>query len=748
MTFPRVLPTWLLAIVLIAVGAWPVAAGAQNADKTQVRTDQVQATLLAHAPQGVPLGQSPESAAGQPVWVGLQIAHAPEWHTYWKNAGDSGLPTELRWTLPPGVMAGDIAWPLPKKIPIGHLANYGYDGTVLLPVPLIITPDYKPSPLADALDVKLNATWLVCRQECIPQDGEFALRIPLRSSTALNGAAFEAALNSQPTEVAGEHQVALTDGGQRLAVRVAGLPDSVRGQTLEFFPETANVVVTAATPARPGQPVDSKTWSQRWDGAVWTADIPVSPDRAESPERMPLVLVSADQQHGWRADAPVQGAWPALAQAAVVSPALEAALQANAANNAAVPAAPASTAVPTATFLLALLGAVIGGLVLNLMPCVFPVLAIKVLGFTRHADDRRAHRVSGLAYTGGVVLSFLALGALMLALRAAGQQLGWGFQLQSPAVVTALVVLFTVIGLNLAGVFEFGSFLPSGLATLEARNPVANSFLTGVLAVAVASPCTAPFMGASLGLAVGLPAAQALAVFAAIGFGMALPYLAASWWPAVARLLPRPGAWMDTFRKFMAFPMFGTAVWLLWVLGQQTGVDGAGALLALLVVLALLLWALGLSGRSRIVIASVSIAAGAFLASAIGPNVVKMAEPARPAAEAANGRWQPWTPERVQTTLAAGRPVFVDFTAAWCVTCQYNKKTTLANDEVLNALDAAQVQTLRADWTRRDAAITAELARLGRSGVPVYVLQAPGQPPIVLSEILSVADVKGALGRL
>ena len=739
--------TPLIAAIFIAASAWWTCAAAQNNTQSEVvRTDQVQAKLLAHAPQGVPIGQTPEAAAAQPVWVGLQITHAPEWHTYWKNAGDSGMPTELQWTLPPGVMAGDIAWPLPKKIPIGHLANYGYEGTVLLPVPLIITPQYKPGVLADALDVKLKATWLVCRKECIPQDGEFALKIPLRSSTALNGAAFDAALKSQPADVAGAHQVALKDDGKRLAVRVAGLPVDVRGQPLELFPESPGVVVTAATPAKPGEPVGARSWSQHWDGDVWTADVPVSPERADSPEKMTLVLVAGER--GWRAEAPVAGAWPALALPAGVSPALEAALKANANAGANAPPPAAPTAVPASTFVWALLGALIGGLVLNLMPCVFPVLAIKVLGFTQHADDRRAHRTSGLAYTAGVVLSFLALGALMLALRAAGQQLGWGFQLQSPAVVAALTVLFTVIGLNLAGVFEFGSFLPSRLATLEARNPVANSFLTGMLAVAVASPCTAPFMGASLGLAVGLPAVQALLIFAAIGLGMALPYLAASWWPAVARLLPKPGAWMDTFRKFMAFPMFGTAVWLLWVLGQQTGIDGAGALLALLVVLALVLWALGLTGRTRIVLASFSIAAGALLASAIGPNVIKMAEAATPVAETPGARWQPWSAERVQTALGAGQPVFVDFTAAWCVTCQYNKKTTLASAEVLSAMDAAKVQTFRADWTRRDAAITAELQKLGRSGVPVYVLQAPGQAPVVFSEILSVTEVKDALGRL
>ena len=319
----RRLAPYLFAIFAIAFGAGVTGARAQMGDKTEVRTEQVRARLLAHAPQGVPLGLAPEAAARQPVWLGLQISHAPDWHTYWKNAGDSGMPTELHWALPPGVLAGDIAWPLPRKIPIGQLANYGYDGTVLLPVPLIITPDYKPSPLADSLEIGLKATWLVCRQECIPQDGEFSLKLPLRSSTALHGAAFEAALASQPAELPGQHAITLADGGRRLALRVTGLPAAVRGQVLELFPETPNIVVTAARLAAPGEALGERSWRQQWDGDVWTADIPVSPDRAEAPTRMPWVLVAGER--GWRVTAPVSGDWPALAAAVGVSPALEAA---------------------------------------------------------------------------------------------------------------------------------------------------------------------------------------------------------------------------------------------------------------------------------------------------------------------------------------------------------------------------------------------------------------------------------------
>lgn len=376
------------------------------------------------------------------------------------------------------------------------------------------------------------------------------------------------------------------------------------------------------------------------------------------------------------------------------------------------------------------------------------MLAIKVVGFARHTQSLRSHRISGLAYTAGVVLSFVLLGALMLGLRAAGEAVGWGFQLQSPAVVAALAALFTLLGLNLAGVFEFGRMLPGGIASLQARHPVADAFLTGVLAVAVASPCTAPFMGASLGLTATLPGVQALAIFAALGLGLALPYLAASWVPAVARALPRPGLWMDTLRRLMAFPMFATVVWLVWVLGQQSGINGAAALLALLVALSMAVWSLTLAGRARAVIAPLSIAICAYLSWAWGPKAIEPAPAAASATAALPAGWQPWQAGLPEKLVAEGKPVFVDFTAAWCVTCQYNKQTTLSDPEVLGALAAKQVTLLRADWTRRDAQITAALAKLGRSGVPVYVLMAPGKPAVVFSEVLGRQELTDAVNAL
>jgi thiol:disulfide interchange protein DsbD len=692
-----------LAALLIC---FPTLAWAQAA----VTTEHVQAELVAHAPQGI--------EAGKPVWLGLSIRHQPHWHTYWKNPGDSGLPTTLSWQLPASVQVSDIHWPTPQQLPIGPLMNYGYEGDLLLPVEVTVPRGFA----APVLDVKLRADWLVCKDVCIPESGEFTLSVPVAAGTNQHAGLFAAAQARIPQAVPQAVATARVDG-KALAIDVKGLPEAVRDRALTFFPETGGVIEPAAPIA------------QRWNGSVWTANVPLSPQRSESPTTMPAVLV-ADGAAGLQVRIDINGGWPGSASAAPVQ---------------AAAASPATTEETSPSLVVALGLALLGGLLLNLMPCVFPVLSLKVLSFAKPGHERSAAS-AGLAYTAGVMVSFVALAGLLLVLRAGGEQLGWGFQLQSPLFVAALAVLFTVIGLNLVGVFDLRGVLPGNLAAVRARHPVVDHLLTGVLAVAVASPCSGPFMGVALGAALTLPAPQTLGVFAALGFGMALPYLAIGLMPRLAHALPRPGAWMQRFKVSMAFPMFATVVWLLWVLGQQVGIDGATGLLGVLVALAFAAWALGTPGFGRHARWGLGSFAAVVLVGTLAwawpavqaPNTATLNTQAP-----ATARWQPWSTEALAKARAEGRPVFVDFTAAWCVTCQFNKRTALADPAVLADFDAQKVVLLRADWTRRDAAITQELGRLGRSGVPVYVLYGPGAArPVVLPEILRAAELRRAINTM
>lgn len=744
----------LLAFIFIASCAQSTGAATQLVFKTKgaaptsvVQTEQVRAELIAHAPDGIQPGQT--------IWLGLQMQHQPHWHTYWKNPGDSGLATTLQWTLPAGTEAGEIVWPTPQRLIVANMVNYGYSDNLLLPVPLKIAPNFSPS-AGGELEVRLAASWLVCKQECVPQEGQFVLRIPTKGSSAGHGALFEAARVASPFTTNATGQAVLN--GNNLLVRISGLPSAWQGKAISAFPELPDVA-ESATAAHGGDrigPVGTPPTlgSQVWSEGSWSAVLPLSPQRETSPQQLPLVLVSGNQS--LRTVIAITGTWPSLPTVQPPLPAPGEAVGGAVGVAAAVPSTPIA-ATGLNAWLLAMAAAVLGGLILNLMPCVLPVLAIKVLGFSHHSaqpqDVQNAHRAQGLAYTAGVVLSFVGLGALMLALRAGGEQLGWGFQLQSPPVLVALAMLFTLIGLNLAGLFEVGMLLPHKLVSLQARHPVVDAFLSGVLAVAIASPCTAPFMGASLGYAISLPALQALGIFAALGLGLALPFLAAAFVPAVASWLPKPGAWMDTLRRFLAFPMFATVIWLVWVLGHLSGVDGASALLALLLMLSLVIWSLTLEGRSRLIIAALSIAVSAVLASSIGPLALQVDEPSSSTTSSAppatsGSQWQAWSPGKVEAELAAGRSVFIDFTAAWCITCQYNKKTTLSKPDVLAAFAAHKVTLLRADWTRRDPTITAALEQLGRNGVPVYVLHQSGKPPMVFSEILDATTLHAALANL
>ena len=711
----------LFSRVLLAIGllgsAW-----AQGAPSAVVNTPQLRAELVAHAPQGV--------QAGQTVWVGLQLTHQPEWHTYWRNPGDSGLATQIELNLPAGITAGDLQWSLPHKLKAGNLTNYGYDKTILLALPLTVSKQYKPD-TSQTLDLQAHANWLVCRLECIPQEGDFALRIPVNSSYAPQAAAFDALQAQQPNNLP-HVKTTIRFESQRLALQVSGLPAALHNQSLGVFPNAPEVLESAAE--------QHPRASQSWQDGVWTAQLPLSNLRLNDPKELSFVLTAGEgaARQGFEVSAAITHAWPAVSELpATTAPSV----------------APSVSDVGTLSFVLALLGALMGGLILNLMPCVLPVLAIKLLGFAQHSRAHRAHRVAGMAYTAGVVLSFLALGAGVLALRATGEQLGWGFQLQSPVVVSALAAFFTLIALNLFGLFEVGQVLPSRVASFQYKHPVMDAALSGVLAVAVASPCTAPFMGASLGLAMTLPTWQALSIFVTMGLGLAAPYLLASFVPAVARLLPHPGPWMVTLRQLLAFPMLATVVWLLWVLGQQTNLDTAMFALSGLLLLAACIWSVkqhtpAARGLTWFIAAVLVWGAFSFAEELKTPASNPDAIGASLSTGNTQNTWQPWSEVAVAQSLAQGRPVFVDFTAAWCVTCQINKKSTLSNTEVLTDFAAHQVTLMRADWTRRDPAITAALTALGRSGVPVYVLHAPGKAPLVLSELLSVSKMKEALATL
>ena len=398
----------------------------------------------------------------------------------------------------------------------------------------------------------------------------------------------------------------------------------------------------------------------------------------------------------------------------------------------------------------AVLLAFVGGLILNLMPCVFPVLSLKALHLAQGHAKPRVQRLQGIAFASGVIATFVALAGLLLILRAAGEQLGWGFQLQSPPVVIGLAVLFFVLGLNLSGVFEFASLVPSSAGDWTARNPYVDSVLSGVLAVVIASPCTAPFMGAALGFAFAQPAVVTLGIFVALGMGMALPYTLLAWFPAWRRWLPRPGAWMERMKQALAFPLYATVAWLVWVLGAQVDNDAVVRLLVALVVIAMALWAWRIfkvgHRRSWAGVAAVALVSSVVIVSPLlrGGDV----EAPSAVSAAATGPWRAFTPTTVADLGSAGRPVFIDFTAAWCVTCQVNKRLVLNNAEIHEAFARRGVELVRADWTRRDPVITQALATLGRQGVPVYVLYRPGKTPLVLPEILKKQIVLDALATL
>ncbi len=689
-----------LILALVAALCLPVALSAQ-----------VKATLVAAETSVQP---------GRPITVALRLEHQEGWHTYWSFPG-IGTPTSLKWDLPAGWTAGEIQWPAPKVIKdqTGTITGNGYDGDLLLAV--VLTP---PADLAPGAMVRLAAAadWLMCADTCIPGKATLSLSLAVARAPVADplwGPKISAALAALPRAVSGWNLTAARSAKNILltvtpaaGTATAGL--GLNASDLRFFADNALTDYAAAQRARS-------------DGAGgFTVRIAVSPDTPAELTRLTGVLVASGS---WIAGAAVPGLRVDLPFASVTNG-----------------TAPFDTDPVTQGLGATIALALIGGLILNLMPCVFPVLGMKILGFVNQSGHSRGKVAAhGIVFTLGVLLSFWTLAGILAALRAGGAELGWGFQLQSSAFVFTLTAVMLVFALNLSGVFEFGLRATSVGGHLQTKSGLAGTFFTGVLATVVATPCSAPFLAPALGAALALPVVQSFTVFTAIGVGLSTPYLLLSVFPRAVKILPRPGAWMETFKQFMAFPLYATVVYLLWVLAGQ--VDESALLTAGLglVLVAMAAWAYGRwttapgasAGRRRF-----GLAAGALLLAA-GAGL------GWPQADRSDAIvWEKWSPEAVAKLRAEGRIVYVDFTARWCATCQANKRLVFHSDAVLKTFAAKKIATLRADWTNQDPQITAELAAYGRSAVPFNQVWLPGKnEPVILPELLSSEIVLSAVGK-
>ncbi len=699
------------SMVLALCLAWGTAAHAQNGLPPDNKP-KVNVSLIAERPAVAP---------GGTVTVLLREDIRPGWHTYWKNPGDAGVPTILSWQLAEGWKAGDIQWPYPTRLPVGpkdrQLMNFGFQHQVLLLTDITVPANAAAGPTIVAADVM----YLVCTDEagvCVPEETHVNLPMEIAAADApadpANTALFAAAREQLP-KPSPWPAVFQTDGKTFSLLIESPALAAARPREAWFYPYK-DAYLKAAAPEIIGT-ADK--------GLVITTETDKKFVAGERPDMFGGLLVLTD----------AQGKTEALDIQATpgIVPAVQAAL-----------AADSGIGIGTA-----MLFALLGGLILNLMPCVFPVLSMKAIALSAKAGAPSAAKLSALAYGAGIVVSFAGLASALLALRAGGAAIGWGFQLQHPFFVTLLALIMFAVGLNLSGLYsvEGGRFAGMGQRFAN-KSGALGSFFTGVLAVVVATPCTAPFMGAAMSFALTQSAALALSVFVALAIGFAAPFVLLGFWPAALRALPRPGPWMDTLRQILAFPMYGAAVWLTWVLAQQTGSDGLLAALISALVLAFALWAVGASQRSygvgRIVGPIAAVIALAVMALLLPRTATEASQPAVPSADTLG--YEAYSPEKLASVRAEGRPVFINATAAWCITCLVNEKVALSGTAVASAFRDKNVALLKADWTNQDAAITQLLAANGRSGVPLYLYYPAGAAePKVLPQILTESAVIAAL---
>jgi thiol:disulfide interchange protein len=655
--------------------------------------------------------ESATVAPGQTLWLDVSSAIAPGWHVYWKNPGDSGLPTEIDWNLPAGFSAGDMEWPVPERFVLGPVVNYGYAGSLDLLVPVTVPATFDPS-----ASVHLAATlkYLVCAEICIPGEAKLALDLPAGSGAAdpAEAGRFATARAEIPKQAPFAATFSVGSHDLRLFLPAAAVA-GVNQPTASFFPDAEDAIDNSSDNAQGPkvEPHDGGLMLVLPKSTSPTATVPATLDGV-------LVLRGADgATHGYQISAAKSTAAPSDEGALI-------------------------------GWWQALLFAFVGGLILNLMPCVFPILSLKVLSFASVPDPAKRHH-HGFAYAVGVVLSFAALGGVLVGLRAGGAAIGWGFQLQSPLVVALLAYLMLAMGLSLSGVAEFGPGFAGIGGRLAGREGLTGAFFTGVLATVVATPCTAPFMGAALGVALVAPVGLALAIFVALGAGLAAPLLAASLVPHVGRLLPRPGGWMATLKQILAFPLYATAAWLVWVLIQEVGPEGSLMALFGLVLVGFAVWVYGrtrfaATGTRRLggALGLAGGAAAVVLAALLSPE----AGPAKPVSDGL--AYEAFTPARLAALNAEHKPVFVNLTAAWCLTCIVNERATLNRSAVRDALAAHHVVALKGDWTRQDPDIAQFLQSFGRSGVPLYLLYDGSGTATVLPQILTEAGVIDAVGKL
>lgn len=644
---------------------------------------------------------------GETLTVGIDQKIQPGWHTYWLNPGDSGTPLRVQWSGVEGLKTAPVEWPIPKKLPIGPLMNFGYEDRVMLLQDITLPEDLAPGPQTITADIDL----LVCHEICIPEKHQASFVINGNQDPAPE--AIESARAKLPLDTGWDASIDEKDGELIVQIKTDTPSAFSRLGSLELYPEEWGLI---DNPSKTTAQKDSASLTlrhKRGDRAL--SDVPVSR----------LVVVYNDKAGERKA------------------------VRVSALNG----VAPAKTNLDFMGISQSILLAFLGGLILNLMPCVFPVLSMKALSLMQIKDkELKTARLHGLAYTKGIILSFLAIGGLLILLKAGSSQVGWGFQLQHPSVILFLSYLFFILGLNLAGFFEINFGLSNAGQKLTQKSGLAGSFFTGVLATLVATPCTAPFMGVAMGYALTQPPLVTMAVFASLGLGLAFPYLMLTVFPAARHLLPKPGPWMETFRQFLAFPMFASSCWLIWVLSQQINHMGQFAALLGMLAIAFGIWLLKMKHDHRLgrLLAVILITAsfGFALSTFFTLRPMEKAQTLDRQSE----NWEDFTRPGLEEYLKGNDPVFVNMTAAWCITCKMNEKIALSTKATQKLFADHKVKYLKGDWTNQNPEITSFLEEYGRSGVPIYVYYGPrdagsGVRPqaVVLPQILTPGIVENAV---